>query len=330
MDRIAKALAEHDEVYADLNRVLFGDGADELISKLSAEEKKFQRRQAQIALGTNAVGLAAGVAGTRDAAQQFRAVKRTATGTKLVPKAIKVSRNTKLLAGAALGLQVGNVAGDAIANRVLARSAKKKPEERIKKNGPDMADLSLPGSKTAKAKFVARKIDQKTPAIKAKASEGGKKLQLKLKDEKNAILKSEELDVTWRGEISKIDEDQHLVFGYASVVEVNGEPVVDRQGDYISIEEIEKSAYDYVQKSRKGGDMHRRNGDEPHHVSDMVESFVITKEKIEKMGLPPETPLGWWVGFHVNDEDTWQEVKKGNRTGFSVHGRGNRVSKVMA
>ena len=44
-----------------------------------------------------------------------------------------------------------------------------------------------------------------------------------------------------------------------SVVEVNGEPVVDLQGDYISVDEMEKAGYEYVMKSRKGGDMHLRD-----------------------------------------------------------------------
>jgi Putative phage serine protease XkdF len=136
--------------------------------------------------------------------------------------------------------------------------------------------------------------------------------------------------VIWSGEISKVDDDKRLAFGFASVVSVGGVPVLDRQGDVISQDEIEKAAYDYVIKSRKGGNMHARTLDEygqdaPHSVSDLVESFVITDEKVAKMGLPEETPRGWWVGFKIHDEDTWQMVKKGERTGFSIHGRGRRV-----
>ena len=32
----------------------------------------------------------------------------------------------------------------------------------------------------------------------------------------------------------------------------------------------------------------------------------------------------WWIGVQVDDEDTWQEVKKQARTGFSIHGKGIR------
>lgn len=141
---------------------------------------------------------------------------------------------------------------------------------------------------------------------------------------KKVIGKADTFDITWHGEISKVNEDKRQVFGWASVVEMNGEPIVDRQGDYISIDEIEKSAYTYVQKSRKGGDMHKRDASGPRHVSDMIESFVVTPEKVEKMGLPEDTPIGWWVGYQIHDEDTWNIVKSGGRTGFSIHGSGQR------
>lgn len=132
--------------------------------------------------------------------------------------------------------------------------------------------------------------------------------------------------VTWIGEFSKTDDDKRQVFGWASVVEVDGQPVIDRQGDWITPDEIEKAAYQYVMKSRKGGHQHKRNGDEPFHASDMIESIVFTPEKIAKMGLPDDFPVGWWVGYKVHDDDTWSKVKKGDITGFSIHGKGKRQS----
>ena len=134
--------------------------------------------------------------------------------------------------------------------------------------------------------------------------------------------------VVFKGVFSEIDEDQRTAFGWASVTEIGGQPVVDRQGDYITTEDIEKAAYDYVHKSRVGGDMHRRavgpNGEAAHKVSDMIESVVFTDEKIAKMGLPEDFPRGWWVGFKIHDDETWGLVKKGERTGFSIHGKGIR------
>lgn len=149
-----------------------------------------------------------------------------------------------------------------------------------------------------------------------------------------SITKADEDDdfgVTWAGEFSKMDEDKHQVFGWASIVEIDGQPIVDRQGDWIEPAEIEKAAYKYVLESRKGGHQHRRtDDDQPFHASDMIESIVFTPEKIEKMGLPDDFPVGWWVGYKVHDGETWEKVKKGDITGFSIHGKGKRkaVSEV--
>lgn len=142
----------------------------------------------------------------------------------------------------------------------------------------------------------------------------------------------EKRDTTWAGEVSKVDEDKRQVFGWASVVEVDGQPVIDKQGDYLAPDDMENAAYDFVLKSRIGGDQHRRiekaDGG-PHHVSDMIESFVLTPEKADAMGIGPVNKTAWWVGFKVHDDEAWDMVKKGERTGFSIHGMGRRVEKSM-
>ena len=149
-----------------------------------------------------------------------------------------------------------------------------------------------------------------------------KKLKGTFLEDEQPLLKS----VDWEGEFTKFDTDKRQVFGWASIVSVNGKPVVDRQGDLIDADEMEKSAYEYVIKSRRGGDQHRRTDDgQAFHASDMIESFVVTPEKKERLGLPDDMPVGWWVGFKVNDDDTWRKVKNGEVTGFSIHGKGKRI-----
>jgi hypothetical protein len=139
------------------------------------------------------------------------------------------------------------------------------------------------------------------------------------------VEKADSHDVVWEGTFAKMDTEKRQVFGWASIVKMDGKPVVDRQGDWISPEEIEKAAYQYVEANRTGGHQHKRAEDgTPFKASDMIESFVITPEKIEKMGLPEDTPCGWWVGYKVHDDEAWEKVKKGEVTGFSIHGKGRR------
>jgi len=144
------------------------------------------------------------------------------------------------------------------------------------------------------------------------------------------VVKSNGRDLEWSGEISKVDEDKRQVFGWASLTSVDGEPVVDRQGDYIPLDEIEKAAYHYVLSSRKGGDMHARDGEGPKHTADLIESFLVTPEKLKHMGLAEDAlPHGWWIGMKVQDDDQWEMVKKQERTGFSIHGKGSRIEKDL-
>lgn len=123
--------------------------------------------------------------------------------------------------------------------------------------------------------------------------------------------------------IAKTDDDRHLVFGWAQVAfEKDGSIVVDRQGDYIAkVDELENAAYDYVINSRDMGEMHIRKG-----VGQVVESMVFTVEKMEALGIPEGTlPVGWWVGYKINDDDVWDGVKSGRYSMFSVHGKGKRT-----
>jgi len=136
-------------------------------------------------------------------------------------------------------------------------------------------------------------------------------------------------DLTLEGTISKVDPDQRQAFGWASVTELNGEEVVDLQGDTMTTDELEKAAYNYVLDSRVGGAMHERlSKDAPRQIGTLIESMVFTDEKIAKMGLPETTPRGWWIGFQVEKgpagDEAWDKVKKGKYTSFSVHGVGKR------
>jgi len=124
------------------------------------------------------------------------------------------------------------------------------------------------------------------------------------------------------GDIFKVDTDRRLVFGWASVVSKAGaeDALVDRQGDVLDLDTLEAAIYAYVQDSRDADEMHKRAG-----VGTLVESLLFTPEKIAKMGLPPDAvPVGWWVGFHITNDDVWDRVKKGQYKMFSIRGLGQR------
>jgi hypothetical protein len=119
--------------------------------------------------------------------------------------------------------------------------------------------------------------------------------------------------------IAKADADQQLIFGWASVVEKDGKLVIDKQGDVITPEDLEKAAYDFALNARAHGHMHAQTG-----TGRMVESMVFTKEKQAALGIDLGK-VGWWIGFRVDDEGTWAAHKRGELPEFSIGGSGRRV-----
>lgn len=127
--------------------------------------------------------------------------------------------------------------------------------------------------------------------------------------------------------ITKLDEDRRIAFGWATVVErADGDKIVDHEGDVIDGPSLEKAVYEYVLISRNADEMHTKFDG----VGRLVESMVFTREKLEKLGVPAGTlPLGWWVGFKIDDEAVWAKVKDGTYRMFSIFGAGRRVESMV-
>ena len=124
--------------------------------------------------------------------------------------------------------------------------------------------------------------------------------------------------------IAKMDDDKRLVFGWASIsYTADGEHLEDLQHDLIDPEDMEESAYEYVLNFRDTGELHNPN---LRKKGKLVESVVFTAEKMKAMGIPEGIlPIGWWVGFKIDDDEAWEKVKNGTYKMFSVEGTGQRV-----
>lgn len=139
----------------------------------------------------------------------------------------------------------------------------------------------------------------------------------------NEIWKSGDFAV--EAEIIKADNDKRIVYGWASVVEKDGVPVVDHQGDVILVDDLIAAAHDFM-TVRKGGVLH-----DGRHVADMIESIVLTKDVQESLGIDLGQ-VGWFIGMKVNDDEVWQGVMDDDLTAFSIGGVGQReqVDKHLA
>lgn len=117
------------------------------------------------------------------------------------------------------------------------------------------------------------------------------------------------------GKVLKADDEQRIVYGWASVISENGEPVVDRQGDVIEAEVLVKAITDFMEHVRVGKAMHK--GDQ---VGTIIHSFPVTKELGDALGIHSDRE-GWIVAYKVYDEGVWDQVKSGELSAFSIGGR---------
>jgi hypothetical protein len=137
---------------------------------------------------------------------------------------------------------------------------------------------------------------------------------------KGADDEDEEAEVQRKFEvaISKLDEDQNLVFGWAQVIEEDGQVITDTQGDEVSEADLEKAFYYFAKDGRETDEMHTDNV-----RGRMIECMVFTKAKQRALGINLGK-IGAWVGFEL-DPEVFAKVKSGEYPAFSIGGTGRRV-----
>ena len=123
-------------------------------------------------------------------------------------------------------------------------------------------------------------------------------------------------------EVVKADDDEMLAFGWLYVAKMeDGRQVVDASGDVIDVPTLEKASYEFVLKYRDAGERHQKEDGEIKPVGKLVECMVFTPEKIEALGIPDGVmKQGIWVGFKIDEPETWEKVKSGEYKMFSLGG----------
>lgn len=123
-------------------------------------------------------------------------------------------------------------------------------------------------------------------------------------------------DIT--GQILKVDEEQRLIYGWASVITEKGKAVVDLQGDVIEADVLVKAVNEFMENVRVGKTMHV--GEETGKV---IHSLPVTKEICDALGIQSDRE-GWIVAYKVYDDSVWDRVKSGELRAFSIGGRAQR------
>ncbi len=116
--------------------------------------------------------------------------------------------------------------------------------------------------------------------------------------------------------------DKAKQIAYCVVLEPDTE---DLQADVISESEIEKTAHAYLLDFRVVADSHKRKNDGNLVVADagVVESFIAPVDF--QSGSEIIRKGSWVIAIKVNDPDMWQSIEKGDITGVSIGGVGERT-----
>lgn len=119
-------------------------------------------------------------------------------------------------------------------------------------------------------------------------------------------------------DVDKRNDDQQIIYGWAYITHEGGNVVTDLQGDQIDIDDLSKSAHDFMLAHRVGGSMHDALG-----IGQVVESLVFTPDVQESLGIDLGKS-GWFIGMKVHDSDVWDRVKTGELAALSIGGQARR------
>lgn len=138
-----------------------------------------------------------------------------------------------------------------------------------------------------------------------------------------------EVDEDWKDKVTekrmelianivKVDDEQRMVYGWASVISEKGKSYVDSQGDMIDADTLVKATTEFMASARMAKAMHEGN-----MVGEVLHSFPLVNELAKSLGIESERE-GWIVGVKIGDDEVWKSVKDGTFRAFSIGGEGRR------
>lgn len=116
--------------------------------------------------------------------------------------------------------------------------------------------------------------------------------------------------------IKKFDKARQMIW-----TEVYVPMVPDSQGEFMTAEEIEKTAYNFMRGQRM------YNVDTEHNLE--KNETVVIESFIARQGDQDFIPGSWVVGMHVVNPTTWNKVEKGEVNALSMYGSGFRDEAIL-
>jgi hypothetical protein len=126
--------------------------------------------------------------------------------------------------------------------------------------------------------------------------------------------------------LTKRNDEERMVYGFAAVTDKGGQTYFDSQGDSMSISTVRRAWRSFtgaggmnhqtVQKAGKEQVVQTGRVVEGLVIDDTVAAALMEELQKGRRGL--------FIGYHATDDSVWDQVKKGLLRGFSIGGRGKR------
>jgi len=123
--------------------------------------------------------------------------------------------------------------------------------------------------------------------------------------------------------VSKADINAQRITGIAYVGTLpDAEPVLDSQQEWISIDNLKKAAFDFMESIQENPQKRFNLNHDNKTAFDarLLESFVTDSEsEINGETVPPAS---WVITLKIEDPKIYEQIANGTLTGFSLQGVG--------
>lgn len=106
--------------------------------------------------------------------------------------------------------------------------------------------------------------------------------------------------------VRKVDSARRLVYG-----EVYAPGMLDSDKEYMSAETIESAAHNFLRNMRT-------QQVDVNHNNLTADGVAVVESFIAREGDPDFIPGSWVACVHINNDDLWSAVEKGELNGFSL------------
>lgn len=120
-------------------------------------------------------------------------------------------------------------------------------------------------------------------------------------------------DFRYVGDVAKVDEELGLVFGFAIVCKIDGEEYFDKQDDHIPESAMLAAATDFMEESRRSGEMHVNKDD-----GLVVFAFPLTTDIAKGLGITTRR-TGLLIGMRPS-KAVFEKFRDGTYRQFSIGG----------